>query len=168
MALIDQTTFMKNETLNATCLFFIDDVVIIVGFCLLIITCRDNVRYSKRQKIFLDLRLTPEVVGYYLTVLSDHKTLVQLEFNLKLLASAPLLDQCLLVLTKRKCCRLLKSGISFISVRHCIYRRMNSLIATVTPNNSFRVNDKVMAALMEYALENMTSFYSAVRYSFNF
>jgi len=94
--LMGQTTYVEKETLNAACLFFIDDVVRIVGFWLLIITCRDNVRYNKRKKIFLDLRLTPEVFAYYLTVLSDNKIPMQLEIDRKLLpASAPPLDQLL-------------------------------------------------------------------------
>ena len=94
--LMGQTTYVEKETLNAACLFFIDDVVRIVGFWLLLITCRDNVRYNKRKKIFLDLRLTPEVFAYYLTVLSDNKIPMQLEIDRKLLpASAPPLDQLL-------------------------------------------------------------------------
>ena len=33
--LMCETTQVENETLNAGCLFFIDDVVRLVGFCLL-------------------------------------------------------------------------------------------------------------------------------------
>jgi len=45
---------------------------------------------------------------------------------------------------------------------------MDSLIVTVASNKNFRVKDEVKAALMEYALENMTSFYSSIHYNFDF
>ena len=129
--LMDQTTHVENETLNAGCLFFIDDVVRIVGFCLLCKKLNENMHYSKRQ-IYLDLRLTPKVFAYHLTVISAERISKQFELNPNLPTSAFPLDQFLLVLTKRKFCTLMKSSICLNAVRQCVYRRTDSLTANAT------------------------------------
>ena len=67
-----ETTQVENETLNAGCLFFIDDVVRIVGFCLLCKKFGETMNFRKRQ-IYLDLRLTPKVFVYYLTAISTER-----------------------------------------------------------------------------------------------
>ena len=76
--LMDHTTHVENETLNSGCLFFIDDVVRIVGFYLLCKTFRENMHFCKKQ-IYLDLRLTPNVFAYYLTVKSCERIFKQLD-----------------------------------------------------------------------------------------
>ena len=50
--------FLQSETINAGCLFFIDDVIRIVGFCLLSRRFSEyNFMQSSKMHIFLDLRL---------------------------------------------------------------------------------------------------------------
>src|SRR6218665_211046 len=68
--LMDQTSKEDREILNAGCLLFIDDVARIVGLCVLQIKItEDNLHYINRR-LYLDLRLSPEVFAYYLLALS--------------------------------------------------------------------------------------------------
>ena len=60
------------ETLNAGCLFYIDDVVRIIGFYLLFRRIQDNFQYNRRRYL-LDLRLTPEVFAHHLIILSNER-----------------------------------------------------------------------------------------------
>ena len=165
--LMCETTHVENETLNAGCLFFIDDVVRIVGFCLLCKKFSERMHFRKRQ-IYLDLRLTPKVFAYYLTAISAERISKQLQLNPDLPTSAFPLDQLLLVLTKRKFCTSMKSSICFKHIRECVYRRTDSLTANATFSvNPLIVKEKLIDALTEYALENMTSFYSVIRKDFD-
>jgi len=53
------------ETLNAGCLFYLEDVSIIIGFYLFYLKIKNDLHYTKRQ-VFFDLRLTPDVFARYL------------------------------------------------------------------------------------------------------
>src|SRR6218665_3303356 len=71
--LIGRATHIENETLNAGCLFFIDDVVRIVGCCLLCKKFSEPKRVNYTGKIFLYLRLNPMVFAFYLAVVLVEK-----------------------------------------------------------------------------------------------
>src|SRR6218665_678217 len=71
--LSNQTHQEEKETLNAGCLLFIDDVAKIVGLCVLYKKITDiNLHYIE-IRLYLDLRLSPEVFAQYLTVLSSER-----------------------------------------------------------------------------------------------
>jgi len=131
------------ETLNAGCLFFIDDIVRIVGFWLLYKTFNENICYSK-QHIYLDLRLTPKVFAKHLTVISSERNSKKLEFSPYFTKSALPLDKFVSVLTEREFCTAARSNNCFKSVRHCDNQRMCSLNANAT------VREKVTDILMDY------------------
>src|SRR6218665_3346347 len=93
--------FFHSETLNAGCLFFIDDVLRIVGFCLLSRKFSGHV-HSNKSQIYLDLRLTPELFAYYLTLTSTERMSKQLKLNFNLSTASFPLDQLFAVSIKRK------------------------------------------------------------------
>src|SRR6218665_299603 len=147
------------ETLNAGCLFFIDDVVRIVGLLLLCKTFNEHICYIK-QHIYLDLRITPQVFAKHSTVISSERNSKKLEFSPYFTKSALPLDKFVSVLTEREFCTAARSNNCFKSVRHCNNQRMCSRNANAT------VREKVTDILMDYAIENMTIFYSLIRKDF--
>ena len=157
-----QTTGFEIETLNAGCLLFIDDIARIVGFCLLCKRFTENTHLKKR-KIYLDLRLACTVFAYHLTVIATERMCKQLELTSNLSTSALPLDVCLLLITRRKLCSLIKSGIGLSEVRRCVYRRMDllemNLALSICPLNT---KETLIEALMDFALENIASVYSVI------
>src|SRR6218665_1277139 len=70
------------------------------------------------------------------------------------------MDVNLKALMKWKCNSSKKSVIYSNDVIHTVYRRPDSLIETEASSvNSSMVKERIIDALMEYALENMASFY---------
>ena len=160
--LMNQTTHMNYETLNAGCLFFIDDVVRIVGFCLLCKRFTEYTNFSGRQ-IDLDLRVTPEVFAHYLTVISTERISKQLQPDPDLPSSSLPLDQLLLILTKQKFCSSMQSSSCFNAIRKCVYRRKSFFTEdSYFEMDRFIAKARITDALIELALENMTSFYNEI------
>ena len=157
--LMDQTIDMNHEALNAGCLLFIKDVAIIVGFCLAWKMLNENRHYTKGP-IYLDLRLTPKVLSYYLAVISAVRVSTRLELNPDLPTSALPLDQFFMLLATQRLCSSMAPGMLHKGVKQCVYRRMDSFrkIAPLSLNSSI-MTEKLIDALTEYALENIASYY---------
>src|SRR6218665_423535 len=197
---MDQTFDMENETLNAGCLFFIDDVVRIVGFSLLCKRFSENKRLTGRQ-IFLDLRLSPKLFGYYLAIVLVEKLNTQIDMIPRSPTSTFPLDHCIFAVARRNFDARMKSSVSLGCDRLCVYPRTESVAASFADFinllkiaaetsyvnasgrcvNSRSVSDAgvviltltpsiikaiLIKVLIECALENMTSFYSAIRKDF--
>src|SRR6218665_3753690 len=64
----DETSRRNKETLNAACLLFIDDVARVAGLCVLHAKITDSLQHIDR--LYLDLRLSPNIFAQYLTVTS--------------------------------------------------------------------------------------------------
>src|SRR6218665_1507207 len=163
--LIDDTSHGKSETINGGCLFFIEDVVKIAGFCLLFKQINDK-KLFHGNKVYLDLRVTPKVFAYYLTVICASRKSKQFELNLPK-ASFPF-DQYLLVLTKRIDCISINSNAvtCFKTSKQCSYRRVNSLIACQSMNPVV-FKETIVEGLREYAVEFMTKFYNTIDKDFD-
>ena len=159
--LVNHTT--STETLNAGCLFFIDDVVRLVGCWLLCKKFNENNIYYFRQHVYLDLRLTPKVFAKHLAIISTESSSKKLDLSQYFTNSALPFDQLLLVLTKREFLKAVRSKNCFkSSIRRCDYQRTCSLTADATS----AVRNKVTDILMEYAIENITVFYSLIHKDF--
>ena len=159
---IDETTNAENETLNAGCLSFIDDVSRIVGFCLAWKTFIENMHYTKGQ-ICLDLRITPKVFARYLTVLSAERMSKRLELNHDPPTSTLPLDKFFMLLATQKSCASMASGVFHKVAKRCVYPRTDSFSAIAPLGlKPLILKEKLINALTEYALETMTSFYSGV------
>src|SRR6218665_308955 len=162
--LMDQTIDMNHETLNAGCLLFIEDVARIVGFCLAWKMFTTKIHYNKKQ-IHLDLRLTPKIFAHYLTVISAKRVFKRIELNHDLPFPVFPLDRFIMVLATQGSCTPKSSGVLFRKVsKRCVSSRMNlfTLIAPLS-SNPLIMNEKLIDALTEYALENITSFYRNIR-----
>src|SRR6218665_2336853 len=108
---IGLSTHIENETLNAGCLFFIDDVVRIVGFYLLCKKFRENDRFTTRRQVSHDLRLTPKVFAYYLAVILVEKLYTQVDLIPYSPTSVFPLDEFLFAVVRRRYHTLMKSSI---------------------------------------------------------
>src|SRR6218665_2505204 len=78
----DQTSIKDKETLNAGCLLFINDVARIVGLCVCVFhkNIMDINYHYKSWRLYLDLRLSPDVFAYYLAVLSAERMSKKFDF----------------------------------------------------------------------------------------
>ena len=132
--LADHTPQNDKETLNAGCLLFIDDVARIVGLCVLHKKITDNNLHYINRRIYLDLRLSPEVFAYYLTVLSADRISKHLDLHHELPDSAFPMDEYLKALLKPKCIVSMKSNSHFNTARQIVYRRPDSLTETEVYN----------------------------------
>ena len=161
--LMDETIHEGSETLNAGCLFFIDDVVRIVGVYLICQKFSGNVHFSK-GKMYVDLRLTPRLFAYYLTLKSAERMSRHLLMNHCLPSSALLIDQLLWTSTKRmhyECMTSTKSTIYLKTIRQCVRGRMDEIDALRM--NHMRAEEVLIEHLTEYALENLEIFYRVIR-----
>src|SRR6218665_2457218 len=122
---MDQTTRNENESINAGCLFFVEDVFRVVGVYLLREKFSQDMHYNGKE-VYLDLRITPKTLAHYLIVIFAKNIHKQSELNSGLPISAFPFDQLLLLLSRRKISTLMKSNICFDVARHCVYRRKNS------------------------------------------
>ena len=100
--LMDQTSQEDRETLNAGCLLFIDDVARIVGLCVLYKKITENNFHFTNRRIYLDLRLLPEVFAQYLTALSAERMSKESRFYRDLPDSSFHMDANLKALIKSK------------------------------------------------------------------
>src|SRR6218665_3237890 len=66
--LADKTSKKDKETLNAGCLLFVDGVARIVGLCVLHKKITDNRLHYLNRRLYLDLRLSPEVFAHYIMI----------------------------------------------------------------------------------------------------
>jgi|SRR6218665_248345 len=106
----DQTAQEEKETLNAGCLLFIDDIARIVGLCALHKKIIDNNLLYVGRKIYLELRLSPEVFAHYLglSILSTESRSTNLGFGRDLYDSSFPMDNNVKALIMPKCRLLLK------------------------------------------------------------
>jgi len=160
--LVDQTSQEDKETLNAGCLLFMDDVARIVGLCVLHRKITEDNLYHINRPLYLDMRLTPETFAQYLLVLSDERMSRQSDLYHNVPDSFFSIDVNVKALIKLKFSMI--SGFHCNSARQIVYRRPYSLIETDASRvNPLIVKERVLDALMEYASENMTFFYNALR-----
>src|SRR6218665_677229 len=157
--LMDQTYQEYKETLNAGCLLFIDDVTKIVGLTVLQRKFTEyNLSYTDGL-LYLDLRLSPDVFAEYLLVLSAEKMSKKSDYYHELPDSSFPMDVNLTSFIKP-----MKSRYRYNAARQIVFRRPDSLRETQASNvNPTIVKERVLDALMEYAVENLTSFYTAIR-----
>ena len=71
--LMGQIPIEDKETLNAGCLLFIDDIARIVGLCVLQKKITEDNLHNTNRRLYLDLRLSPDVFAQYLSVLSAER-----------------------------------------------------------------------------------------------
>ena len=160
---VDQPYKKVKESLNACCLLFINDIVRIVGVCVLHKKITKNNLHFINRRLYLDLRLSPYVFAHYLTVLSAERICKHVDLYHDLPDSAFPMDEYLKAILKRKRIISMKSGTHVNAVRQIVYLRLDSLTETYpTAVNPLTVKETVIHVLMEYALENMTSFYSGL------
>jgi len=133
--------------MNAACLFFIEDIVRIIGFCLLFKQINDKKLFLYRNRVYLDLRLTPKAFAYYLLAVISVKRISK-QFQLNLPTSSFPVDQYLMVLTKRNACISNKSNVCLKTTTQCSYRRINSLMVSESVN-SFMLKEKIIDALRD-------------------
>ena len=126
----EQTHGRHNESLNVVCLLFSDDIARIVGLCVLnkkIILKPIFSRAYINRRLYLDLRLSPDVFVHYLTVLSAQRTSTHANFNQDLPDSLFLMDEYLKTVMKSKCIASTKSDACLNDGRQIAYRRRDSL-----------------------------------------
>ena len=160
--LTDQTHQERKETLNVGCLLFIDDVARIFGLCLLNKKINDiNLNYIGRR-LYLDLRLSPNVFAYYLNASSAERISNRFNFYDDLPESGFPMDDYLNYLLKQKYHVSMRSvrPTHFKAAQQIIYHRVDSLTETRTANmNPLMVRKAVIDFLLEIAFENVVLFY---------
>src|SRR6218665_2359872 len=162
-----QTSKEDKESLNAGCLLFIDDVARIVGLCLLQKKITENNLYYANRRLYLDLRLSPEVFAQYILVLSAVRMPKQSLYYNDLSDSSFPMDVNLKALIKPKCIFSMNSAVQSNALRQIAYRRPNSLTETEASSmNISTFKERVLDALVEYGLENITIFYNVIRKDF--
>src|SRR6218665_1072145 len=164
---LNQTSKDNREMLNAGCLFFIDDVARIVGLCALHKRITEDNLHHTNRRLYLDLRISPEVFAQYLLVLSAERTSRWFYHDLS--------DSSFSMDVYTKSLMKLKFSVSIVSDSHCnaarqiVYSRPNSLTDTeVSSVNPSIDKERVIDALMEYALENLASFYNFIRKDYGY
>ena len=157
--ILNQTTEEEeNETMNAGCLLYIEDIARIIGFYLLFRQIKYDFHYNRRLHL-LDLRITPEVFATYLINLSKAKGHKNFRHFCYLRTPAFPLDEILMTITNWKSSGISKRADSVLRV----YQRTDPINKSEAPNKSSLLNeDDIIQLLMEYSLENMTSFYNAI------
>src|SRR6218665_2502740 len=164
VVLAEQTTQGENETLNAGCLLFIDDVARLIGLCLLHKKINDINLLLIGRRLYLDLRLSPEGFAHYLTrVLSSERWSTHLNFGRDLPDTSFPMDNNVKTLIKQKSIPTSKLVTQRKDVRQLVYRRIDILTETeATGTIPSIVKATVIDLLMEVSLENMTSFYNLI------
>src|SRR6218665_718591 len=105
------------------------------------------------------------MLAHYFTVISAERMSKQLELNSNLPNPSFLLDELFATSTKRRTtfCTPRQSSTSLILARQCVYCRTDPLITNETfLVNYFQTEERIIDALLEYALEMLASFYSAI------
>src|SRR6218665_1391025 len=165
VVLIDHTSAKDKETLNAGCLLFTDDIARIVGLCVLQKSITECNLYNINRRLYLDLRVSPEVLAHYLSVLLAERMSKQSNFYHDLINLSFPMDLNLNSLIKHKCISTMKLFSRCNAARQIVYCRPDSLIES----DASGVNPsivKVLDVLMEFAVENVTSFYNVIRKDF--
>src|SRR6218665_539438 len=137
-------------------LLFVDDVARIVGLCVLHKRITTTNLHCIDGRLYLDLRLSSEVVAHYLTVLSFERISTHLDFGRDFPDSSFPMDNNVKALLMLKCVAKVKYGTQRNYATQIVYRRIDST------TNSLIAKETVIELLMEIALENMTSFYSVI------
>jgi len=146
------------ETLNASCLLYIETISNTVGLYLIFIKIKAALHYTRRQ-FFLDLRLTPEVFAQYLRISTTERIDGVVEhFSIYQNPKFPL-DAILTAIMSRRCSLVSKKRKSVL----CVYNRTDcSNTLTKRNESSYVFEDQFIHWLIELSLENMTSFYNAL------
>ena len=146
------------EILNAGCLLYIEDISIIIGFYLIIGKTNYSLYYTKRH-FFLDLRLSPEVFAYYLTISSIERK--ARAYGINQICQTPTfpLDAILITITNRKFSRIPTRKGRVLRV----YQRTDALNSLEVLNGSRLKNkDDIIQLLKEFSLQNLMLFYNAI------
>src|SRR6218665_2085035 len=125
--LVDETSQENKETLNAGCLLFIDDVARIVGLCVLRKKITGSNLHYINRRLYLDLRLSPEVFAQHLSLLSAERMSKQLDSYLEFPDLSFSIDVNLKALMKLKYVSSTNSGSIYNAARQIVYRRPGSL-----------------------------------------
>src|SRR6218665_1583758 len=144
--LVDKTSQKDKEPLNAGCLLFIDDIAKIVGLCVLERAITKNNLHCSNRRLYLDLRLSPEVFAHCLTVLSAERIYKQSHLYHDLTGSSFPMDANLKALIKPKCIYWMKSGSQYSPIRQIVYCRPDTLTKIIDDSNVnlSTIKDKVL------------------------
>jgi len=146
---------------------FIDDVARIVGLSVLQKQLADNKLPYINRRIYVDLRLSPNVFAHHLTVLSSERMLKPLDVQHDLPDPSFRMDVNLKILIKPQYIFSMKSFSHVNAARQVVYRRLDPLAYPEASSlNHTIVKERILGSLMEYALENMISFYNVIRKDF--
>ena len=152
--LMGQTPEEDNESLNAGCLLFIDDVARIVGLGVLQKKITENNLHFINRRIYLDLRISADVFAQHLNALSTERMYKQSYFYCNLPDSTFPMDINMKALTKPKRISSTRSGYRSNAARHIVYRRPESPMEIQTLGvNETRVKERILDILVDYALE---------------
>src|SRR6218665_3325443 len=163
---IERVDENETETLNASCLLYIENISNIVGFYLIFIKIKAALYYTRRQ-FFLDLRLAPEVFAQYLRMLAIERIGGVVEpFSISPNPKYPL-DAILTAITNHICAQISERRKNVL----CVYKRNKGTDVIDTFKNkyqSYSFNEEhFIHLLVECSLENMTSFYNAICQDFD-
>ena len=176
---VDNTSLENNEPLNAGCLLFIDDVARIIGLSILQKKITQSNLHYINKRLYLDLRLSPEVFANYLTALVSGRINSCSDLPNNWPHSVRPMDENVKALIKSKF-NVPKSSVEYDKAlcqmlmlydtepynsqpTHFNITRTDLLDEATVVNP---VKETVIHFMMEYALENMTSFYNAIRQDF--
>ena len=152
------------ETLNAGCLLYIESISKAVGFYLIFRKIKFALYYTKRQ-IFLDLRLTPDVFAQHLRMSSIELTEGP-SVTMTAISKTPKfpLDAFLVAITNHRCSQTSQKRNNVL----CVYRRTDRINSFEETHESYYLSVEEYAnLLMEFSLENMTSFYNVICQDFD-
>src|SRR6218665_2590754 len=121
--LVDQTSQENIESLNSGCLLFIDDVARIVGLCVLQKRITESNLHYIERRLCLDLRLSPNVFAWNLSVISAKRIPTQSGFYNNLHDSTFPMDINLKALRKATCMFSFRSGLHGVAARQIVYCR---------------------------------------------
>ena len=151
------------ETLDAGCLLFIDDIASIVGLSVLQKKITESNLHYHNRRLYLDLRLSPQVLAEYVFIVSVERMYKQSDCYHDLHDSSFPMDVNLTTLMKS-----MKSRYHYFAARQLVYRRSDYETETVVSSVNTKIfKQRLLDALMEYASENMASFYNVIRKDFN-
>src|SRR6218665_3858104 len=166
--LMEMASKEDREPLNAGCLLFIDDVARIVGLSVLLRNVIGNNLHYINRRLYLDLRLSPKVFVQYLSVTSAKRMCKQSNLYNDLRDSVFQMNVNLKALTKATCIFSIKSGSLCIAAKQIVNGRPASITETEASRmNPSIVKERVLEALMESAVENITSFNDVIRNDFD-
>ena len=161
LTILSSKTFYKDNyyTLNAGCLLFIDDVARIVGLYVLHLKMNKICFQYINKRLYIDLRISPEMFAYYLAVLYADGTSTDIVFNHELPDTAFPMDDYLKAVLKPNCRSILCNA-----TKQTVYRRRYTCTMAELSRTDNPIKETVIIELlMKYTLENLTSLYNVIR-----